>query len=95
MREALTNLVYALPALQYENAPAIAHRAAESLKKMRPVQHSCLGSEHCYPAVAQNAIALAFPTFEQAADLSCEFRLRDEAWSPVIGEYIVLDKAAQ
>src|SRR5574341_786004 len=93
MEDALKNLVSALPALNDENATALAQSAAESLKKMRPIQYSCLGCEHCYPAVAQNALALAFPAFEQAADLTCDFRLRDEGWPSVVGEYFVVDKA--
>jgi tetrahydromethanopterin S-methyltransferase subunit A len=93
MADALKNLVSALPSLHDQNAADLAQTAAEFLQEMRPVQYSCLGCEHCYPAVAQNAIALAFPAFEQGADLSCDFRLRDEAWPPVIGEYFILDKA--
>jgi len=62
---------------------------------MRPIQYACLGCEYCYPAVAQNAFGQAFPALsEAAADLTCEFRVRDEGWPPVVGEYFVLDKAA-
>ncbi len=93
MGDALRNLVGALPTLEDANATDLAQKANEFLTRMRPIQYSCLGCEHCYPAVAQNAIALAFPTFEQAADLSCDFRLRDETWPHVTGEYFVLDKA--
>ena len=93
MGDALSNLVSALPAIPDANATALAQMAEESLKKMRPIQYSCLGCEHCYAAVAQNAIALAFPAYEQDADLSCDFRLREEVWPPVIGEYFILDKA--
>lgn len=93
MADALKNLVSALPALHDENAAALAQNVAGYLQRMRPIQYSCLGCEHCYPAVAQNSLALAFPSFEQAADLSCDFRLRDNEWPPIVGEYFVVDKA--
>jgi len=93
MADALKNLVSTLPAIHDENAATLAQTAADYLQKMRPIQYSCLGCEHCYPAVAQNALALAFPAFEQSADLSCDFRLREEGWPRVVGEYFVLDKA--
>src|SRR5882724_354075 len=59
---------------------------------MRPVQYACLGCAYCYPAVAQNAFAQAFPALGDAADVQCEFRIRDAGWPPVVGEYFVLDK---
>lgn len=93
MESALQNMASALPALGDQHAETLAQSAAEYLKKMRPVQYTCLGCEHCYPAVAQNALALAFPALESAPDLSCEFRQLDEGWPSVIGEYFVLDKA--
>ena len=46
-------------------------------------QYSCLGCEYCFPTVAQNTFAQAFPSMNQVADLSCEFRIRDEAWPPL------------
>ncbi|MCB0212522.1 MAG: DUF4346 domain-containing protein [Anaerolineae bacterium] len=61
---------------------------------MRLIQYACLGCAYCYPAVAQNAFGLAYPTLSQAAvDLSCEFRVHNEEWPPVVGEYFVVDKA--
>ncbi|MCB0168365.1 MAG: DUF4346 domain-containing protein [Anaerolineae bacterium] len=62
---------------------------------MRPLQYACLGCEYCFPAVAQNAFGLAFPVLSQAAvALSCEFRVHEESWPPVVGEYVVVDKTA-
>lgn len=92
MESTLQNMVSALPALADQNAGALVQSAAGFLKKMHPVQYSCLGCEHCYPAVAQNALARLFPALEGAPDLSCEFRQLDEGWPSVVGEYFVLDK---
>jgi len=94
MESALKNLAAVLPTLDTQAAAVLAPSMSESLDKMRPIQYACLGCEHCYPAVAQNALALAFPALEQAPDLSCEFRVQDEGWPPVVGEYFVLDKAS-
>lgn len=95
MEGALRNLSAVLPTIGTEEASALAESMSAALKNMRPIQYSCLGCEYCYPAVAQNAFGLAYPAFSQAtADLSCEFRVQDEGWPPVVGEYFVLDKAA-
>ena len=94
MNDALKNLLSSLPALNDEKATALAERATEYLKKMSPTQYSCLGCEHCYPAVAQNALILAFPSFAQTADLTCDFRLGEQGWPAVTGEYFVLNPSA-
>lgn len=94
MESALKNLAAVVPTIDTDEAPILAESVSTSLTKMRPVQYSCLGCEYCYPAVAQNAFNLAFPTLSQAVDLSCEFRVSDEGWPPVMGEYFVVDKAA-
>lgn len=95
MESTLKNLAAVLPSIGTDDASALAEEVSAFLKKMRPVQYSCLGCEYCYPAVAQNTFGLAFPTLSQtAADLSCGFRFHDDGWPPVVGEYFVLDKAA-
>jgi len=94
METALKTLAAALPTLGTEEASGLAQSVSQSLKKMRPIQYACLGCEHCYPAVAQNTLALAFPALEETPDLSCEFRVRDQSWPPVAGEYFVLDTAS-
>ncbi len=94
MENALKNLVNVLPSIGTGDASALAQDMETWLKSMRPIQYSCLGCEYCYPAVAQNALAQAYPSMNQVADLSCEFRVRDEGWPLVAGEYFVLDKSA-
>ena len=94
MENALKSFSSALPSVGLADASALAQDMATWLKSMRPIQYCCLGCEYCYPAVAQNAFAQAFPSMIQVADLSCEFRVRDEGWPHVAGEYFVLDKSA-
>ncbi len=95
MESALKNLATVLPTIGTEDASALGESMSASLQNMRPIQYSCLGCEYCYPAVAQNILGQAFPSLsEAAADLSCEFRVSDENWPPVVGEYFVLDKVA-
>ena len=95
MESALRNLAIVLPTIGTDDASALAESVSASLKQIHPIQYSCLGCEYCYPAVAQNLFGLAFPDLSQAtADLSCDFRVQDEEWPPVVGEYFVLDKAS-
>ena len=94
MESALKNLASVLPTIDTDESSALAEDISASLKKMLLIQYTCLGCEHCYPAVAQNALAEAFPSLSSGTDLSCEFRVRDESWPPVVGEYFVLDQAA-
>ena len=95
MESALKNLAGVLPAASTDGAAVLAEILPAWLEQMDPVQYACLGCEHCYPAVAQNAFGQAFPALEEAAaDLSCDFRVREERWPPVVGEYFVLDEAA-
>jgi tetrahydromethanopterin S-methyltransferase subunit A len=92
MDSTLKQFAALLPSVGTEEASGLAVSVSASLKHMRPVQYACLGCEHCYPAVAQNAFAQAFPALGDAADVQCEFRVRDAGWPPVVGEYFVLDK---
>jgi tetrahydromethanopterin S-methyltransferase subunit A len=94
MERALTNLTRALPALATQDGAALAETLSAARTKMRPERYACLGCAHCYPAVAQNGFNRAFPAIDLGPDLSCEFRLRDQEWPPVVGEYFVLDKTA-
>jgi tetrahydromethanopterin S-methyltransferase subunit A len=92
MDSTLKHLAAMLPSVGTEEAFGLAVSVSASLKHMRPVQYTCLGCEYCYPAVAQNAFAQAFPALGDVADVQCEFRVRDAGWPPVVGEYFVLDK---
>ena len=94
MESALKNLASILPTINSDETFALAESVSASLQKMRPIKYACLGCEYCYPAVAQNAFGQVFPAADQTADLSCEFRVRDENWPPVAGEYFVVDNAA-
>ncbi len=94
MRETLDALAANLPSLGTADALAFAENVSRWSEQTRTIQYACLGCEHCYPAVAQNALTLAFPTLDHAATLSCDFQLQDAAWPAVVGEYAVLDKAS-
>lgn len=94
MRETLEALAANFPALGTPDALAFIADVSRWSAQMRPMQYACLGCEHCYPAVAQNALTLAFPALEHAATLSCDFQLDDATWPAVVGEYTVLDKGA-
>ena len=95
MINTLQQLSTVLPTVGTHDVSILSESVSAYLKRIHPTQYTCLGCEHCYPAVALNAFGLAFPTLSQTvADLSCEFRVSDEHWPPVAGEYFVLDSAA-
>lgn len=92
MENTLKSLAAVLPTLRIEGGSALAAQAHSFLETMRPIQYACLGCKYCYPAVAQNALTLAFPTLNaNVIDLDCELRLQEQVWPPVVGEYFVLD----
>jgi tetrahydromethanopterin S-methyltransferase subunit A len=93
METTLTQVATVLPTLGTADASALATRLTDALKHMRPITYTCLGCEHCYPAVASNALQRAVPTLD-LMDTSCDFRVREGVWAPVVGEYVILDPSA-
>jgi tetrahydromethanopterin S-methyltransferase subunit A len=63
-------------------------------EKMKPIRYSCLGCEHCFAGVAQNAFTTAFPETENQFGLGCEIQTNISGWPPVVGEYILVDQSA-
>ena len=94
MKETLDSLSTLIPIVGTEEARAVARNIEIWTKTMEPVRYACLGCEHCYPAVAQNAFTSAFPSVGQSPALSCDFQVINASWPSVAGEYFVVDKAA-
>ena len=94
MEETLQNLPALLPSDSTDQIHDLARAIEEWAKEMEPVRYACLGCQHCYPAVAQNAFTIAFPGADQALSLSCDFQLNEAEWPPVVGEYFLADKDA-
>jgi tetrahydromethanopterin S-methyltransferase subunit A len=94
MRETLDLLASVLPATAGEEAAAVAEYVPQWAAQMKPVRYACLGCEHCYPAVGQNALTAAFPALSAAPGLSCDFQATAAGWPPVVGEYRVVDPQA-
>jgi tetrahydromethanopterin S-methyltransferase subunit A len=93
MRETLDNLSSLLPTMDTDEARQLMRHVPVLNEQTKPVQYSCLGCAYCYPAVAQNAFAEAFPGADQGPGLSCDFRSAD-GWPSVVGEYFVVDAVA-
>ena len=93
MEDALDNLTAILPQMEQPTAVDLQPRLTNWHNQMRPVQYSCLGCDYCYPAVAQNNIAQAFPDMTMAS-LACDFTIAPDNWPPVVGDYVVLDATA-
>lgn len=94
MEDTLKQLTSVLPTIGTHDASTLADHVSDALTNMRPVQYACLGCEHCYPAVASNALGLAFPALDQLIDVACDFRVNETQWPPVIGEYVVMENDA-
>lgn len=94
MHETLDALTAALPKLDAATAAELTSRRDKWAAWLQPIQYSCLGCDHCYAGVAQNALGAAFPLALTAAPLSCDFQVGSHNWPPVTGEYFVLDSSA-
>ncbi len=94
MGETLQQIVKASALLPPGRAPEIQDALPGWAAKMKSIRYSCLGCEHCYAGVAQNAFISAFPETERQFELSCEIKTNASGWPPVVGEYLVLDPAA-
>ena len=87
MKETLENLRSSLPSLKKENPSYLIMSVERWLQQMEPIKYTCLGCEHCFPAVAMNNFDEAFPEAATAQPLSCAFEVREQTWPPVAGEY--------
>ena len=93
MRDALQDLQSSLPRVADstvgQDATGLLTQIEQWQQLLEPVQYSCLGCEHCFPAVAMNAFAQAFPEAAKGQSLGCSFEFREQTWPPVPGEYFV------
>ncbi len=94
MGETLEQIGKAFPLLPPDSAPEIRAALPGWADIMKPIRYSCLGCEHCFAGVAQNAFIAAFPEAENQFALSCEIKTNTASWPPVVGEYFVLDPLA-
>jgi tetrahydromethanopterin S-methyltransferase subunit A len=94
MQETLDALASCLTTEHTDEGQALALNVIAWRQQMQPTRYACLGCAYCYPAVAQNAFATAFPSLSQLPSLQCDFEVRAAEWPPVVGEYKVLDTTA-
>ena len=94
MGGALDAFAQQLPSIAGEEATLLAEKVAAWSVQMKAVRYSCLGCEHCYPAVAENAFASAFPDAVLPSALVCGFQTSGQDWPVVLGEYFVVDRTA-
>ncbi len=71
---------------QGELAPSLA-RAREAFA---PMKYDCLGCETCFPAVAQNAFAEAFPGLASTPLCPTDVPAERRGWPPLPGDYRVV-----
>ena len=90
MKQALENLRQALPSLKTKSSENLLAVIESLLKQLDETKYSCLGCEHCYPAVVTNVFNQAFPEIAQVPASTCSFEVREQLWPPVVGEYFVL-----
>lgn len=94
MGETLEHISKSLPTLSGESTNALRNSLPGWVEKMKSIRYACLGCEHCYAGVAENAFSAAFPETHNQFGLSCEIQTNAAGWPPVVGEYVVLDPSA-
>lgn len=73
----------------------LADSIASAQAVLSPKQYDCLGCTVCYPAIAANAFAEAFPDIGEGLDLCpTERPLERRDWPPLPGDYRVLKPQA-
>lgn len=87
MKETLENLYSFLPSIQSERSSDMFKNIEHWLKQMELIKYACLGCDYCFPAVAMNIFNQAFPEAAQVHSLSCAFKVREQTWPPIPGEY--------
>jgi len=94
MQETLDALASCLATDDTDEAQSLARDIAAWRKQMQAIRYTCLGCAFCYPAVAQNTFATAFPSLNPLPSLHCDFEVRAAEWPVVVGEYEVLNPTA-
>lgn len=94
MQDTLDQLGKSVSILPAKSASEFRQRLDVWAGRMRTIRYACLGCEHCYAGVAQNAFTAAFPETASEFGLSCEIQANPASWPPVVGEYFVLDPSA-
>ena len=71
--------------------PALANKLSAVRDVFKPRQYDCLGCPVCYPAIAANAFAEAYPAAAAGLDLCpTEEPEQREGWPPLPGDYFVI-----
>jgi tetrahydromethanopterin S-methyltransferase subunit A len=89
MKEALENLRFSVSLLKGRGSSELLLNIEDWIQQMEPIKYACLGCEHCFPAVAMNIFAQAFPEAAATQPLGCGLEIGERAWPPVPGEYYV------
>ena len=71
----------------------LSDQASAWLGQMMPIRYACLGCEHCFPAVALNALAEAGVV--DVAGPACAFEATDRRWPVIAGEYVATCSGAE
>lgn len=71
--------------------PALAHKFSEAREVFKPKRYDCLGCPVCYPAIAANAFAEAYPEAAAGLDLCPTGEPQErEGWPPLPGDYFII-----
>jgi len=89
MKEALENRRFSLSLLKGRGSSELLLNIEDWIQQMESIKYACLGCEHCFPAVAMNIFAQAFPEAAATQPLGCGLEIGERAWPPVPGEYYV------
>ena len=87
MKETLEFITSFSPKSSTKELVNLKENAANWLKHMAAIKYSCLGCEHCYPAVTMNVLNEVFPESVEQQTLSCSLEVNKQSWPFVVGEY--------
>lgn len=94
MGETLDKLLASFSLIKIKESSELIQNIKAWLKKMKPVKYACIGCEHCFPAAAMNILTENFASLTQPASLCCNFKVKEDIWPPVAGEYFAICKGS-
>ena len=86
MKETLENLTASLSSNESRDFSNLLQNVESWLKEMNPIEYTCLGCKHCFPAIATNILITDFPSVIFSST-TCGFEVKEDKWPPVAGEY--------
>ena len=86
MKETLESIEQSAANSEEKDLKGLTNFIRDWKKEITEIKYSCLGCEHCYPAVALNLLNEKYPSIENK-QLGCAIETKEDKWPYVAGEY--------